>query len=239
VIYSTRGFPCLLCAIVLAAAIASCGPDAAIGAAFRNLDFESAVVGTPVYGERLASQAVPGWTTNNYDPGYVLYDTMALDSVCVSIHDGKSGSFGDLNPLDGRYSLLLQRSSLYAVPPNEDAWIAQTGNIPNDATCLMFSTESNCGAGFLVASLNGTAIPMSLYSVGDQINQNHGVVETFIGDIRLFAGQPNVELRFTGSGTLDDIQFSSLIAPEPSALVLLVVAALAASVHVVHRRCVA
>jgi hypothetical protein len=82
----------------------------------------------------------------------------------------------------------------------------------------MFSTEG--GWLGLVTSLNGTVIPMSLYSVGPIIN--FGPVETFIGDIQPFAGQQNVELRFTGSGVLDAIQF---VAPEPSTLLLLCVGA--------------
>ncbi len=220
------------------AAYAYCGGPAA-AAPFGNLDFESAVIGTPDGDELPSAQALPYWTVHSVRAGKVFYDTTAMDAVAVSIQDGRapySGFPAIMNPISGSYSVLLQRSSIYAVPPNEDAWIAQTGGVPSDATSLMFSTESNCGAGDLVASLNGTAIPMSLYSVGDQINETHGVVETFIGDIRQFTGQQNVELRLTGSGTVDDIQFSSIVVPEPSTLALLSVAALVALAPVVRRR---
>ena len=85
-------------------------------AAFQNLGFESAVIGTPVNYELPASQALPHWTSNNYynsQAGYqtVVYDTIALSSVCVSIHDGRSGNVGDFNPLQGSYSVMLQDGS--------------------------------------------------------------------------------------------------------------------------------
>jgi hypothetical protein len=50
-------------------------------------------------------------------------------------------------------------------------------------------------------------------------------VDTYIGDIRSFSGQQNVELKFesTAFNSLDDIQFSSTIVPEPCMLTLLTI----------------
>jgi hypothetical protein len=229
-VWHLRQFPWLVPAAVSALVLISFGDKACVASDFQNLDFESAVIGNAKLVVR-TSQGLPSWTTNSCDPGYIGYDTIALDSVGVSIHDSQS-TF--LKPLEGRYSVLLQRSSEWAVPPNEDAYVSQVGDIPPDATSLMYTTETNCAG--LVVSLNGTTIPMSLYFAGWQINQNHGVVETFIGDIRQFTGQQNVELRFTGSGTLDDIQFSSEIVPEPSTLVLFTIGVVTACVYPFRRQ---
>jgi hypothetical protein len=213
-------------AIILATVVVSLAHDAVVASDFQNFDFETNSLPPPP-GTFLVPSSIglPYWDNNNYLPGYVAYGTIALDSVCISVHDGHSGYAGDFNPLQGYYSILLQHSSQVAVPPLENAWISQTGDIPPEATSLTFTTEAYC-AGHLVVSLNGTEIPMSLYSVGWQVNPNHGALETFIGDIRQFTGQENVELRFTGYGTLDDIEFSPLIVPEPSTLVLFAIGVL-------------
>jgi hypothetical protein len=90
-----------------------------------------------------------------------------------------------------------------------------------------------------VVSLNGTVVPTSIYSVGPTVNAGDGPVDTYIGDIRAFSGQQNVELRFESNGwnTLDGIRFSTIVVPEPSTAVLLTVAALGALI-VAARRCV-
>jgi hypothetical protein len=211
----------------LCAAIVVCGISVdARAAPFQNLDFESAVVGTLVNGWELpASQALPFWNNNNWDPGYVGYGTIALDSVCVSIHDGRSGLLGDFNPIQRNYTALLQGGFN---PANSGqfslAYISQVGDVPTTANSLLFSSDK--GGDDITVSLNGTAIPMSLYSVGLIVNPNFGPVVTYIGDIRAFTGQQNVTLQFTGGGDLDNIRFSSTLAPEPSTFFLLFVALL-------------
>jgi hypothetical protein len=89
--------------------------------------------------------------------------------------------------------------------------------------------------------LNGTVIPTSVYSVGDTVNPGAGPVDTYIGDIRAFAGQHSVELRFesnSGWNTLDGIRFSTTVVPEPSTLALLTIAALVALAPLARRRVV-
>ncbi len=97
----------------------------------------------------------------------------------------------------------------------------------------------------IVVSLNGTPISMSLYSVGPVVNANLGPIETYIGDVSAFSGQQNVVLRFEtvptgdpyfGTADLDNIQFSSTPAPEPSTLFLLLAALLSSAGYYWHRR---
>jgi PEP-CTERM motif len=150
----------------------------------------------------------------------------------VSIQDGL-GSFVVMHPIEGSYSALLQDG--YGTDGQmQKAWISQIGDVPGDATSIIYSTDKIFGS--LVVSLNGTTIPMSLYSVGPVIDSNLGPVEMFIGDIRPFTGQQNVELRFTGTGPLDDIQFTPMVVPEPSTLVLLTLAVLGTFAHIMRRR---
>jgi hypothetical protein len=209
-------------------------PAQALATLFRNLDFESAIIGTPTFNEVLASQSLPYWTNNNWHSGYLLYDDLALDSVCVSIHDGRHiPQWYDFNPLQGSYSLMLQTSSQWASPPYAKAWISQTGDIPVYAQSILFVSDWNCP----IVSLDGVTIPTSVHLQGTVTNGGHGPVTTYIGDIRAFSGHQNVELRFESAGwsTLDAIQFSSILVPEPSAFALLVGAILGGIAYVLRR----
>ncbi len=212
-------------------------PRCAFGAPFQNLGFEEAVVGTPSNFQLPASDALPGWTTNNFDSGCVGYDALPLDSVGVCLMDALTPYPGwprIMYPLQGSYSVWLRKGLGPEGPDMVEAWISQTGDVPTTANSLLFTTEQYLDD--LTVSLNGIEIPMSLYSSRPEINQNHGAVETFVGDIRLFAGQSNVELCITGDGSLDNIRFSSLVVPEPSTLIPLVVAAFVTLAHIVRRR---
>ena len=70
------------------------GAVQAHGSPFRNLNFEDAVIGTPVDFQVPSSEALPYWDNNNYNPGYVLYDYTypALGGLAaISVQDGLSG----------------------------------------------------------------------------------------------------------------------------------------------------
>jgi hypothetical protein len=206
---------------------------------FQNLDFESAFKSSSPPSPPaavLASLALPGWTSNNYKTGYVIYDNMTLDSVGVSIHDDRYQGIGDFQPLDGTYTLMLQTSTQWTSPPNEPAYISQSGDIPSWARSITFLGEAAYGPPTL--SLNGAVISTSVIDTGSTINQSHGAVEEYAADISDFTGQQNVTLCFesTGWNTLDDIEFSSAVVPEPSSPVLLATGVLLLALYLFHRR---
>jgi hypothetical protein len=210
--------------MIFALASTQCGCALLFGSAFTNLDFESAsITGAPPQSYELpTSQAMPGWTTNNFDVACVGYDGLSTGATAVSLQDGlyAPGSLF-VHPVQGSYSALLQYEMGY--PGAQPAWISQTGDVPSYANSLLFETDANYGGenGWLTVSLNGTTLPMSLYAVGRVVDSSLGPVETFVGDVRAFTGQQNVALCFTGIGVVDSIQFSSIVVPEPCSLVLL------------------
>ncbi len=217
-----------LTALAFCVAAYACAGVPAAADPFQNLDFESALIGKPVNFQLPTSQALPYWTAQSAYPGKVVYDTIALDAAQVSIQDGLtpySGYQRIMYPLSGFYSVLLQSGHDYLGTPTT-SWISQTGDIPPDANSILFIGDD----GAPTVSLNGTVIPTSVYSVGPTLNSNHGPVDTYIGDIRAFSGQQNVVLTFESAGfnTLDNIQFSPTVVPEPSTLALLTIAALVA-----------
>ncbi len=218
---------------VLFASCVVCWPASSAATPFHNLGFESAVIDTPVNNEVPSSDAIPFWNIYSYDPGKVPYDMISAGSYCVSIHDGK-GNVGvnDFNPLQGQYSLLLQTQF---GPTNIDAWISQVGDIPSGANSISFLSDTPA---IPTVSLNGIVIPVALQSSGPAVNGGRPV-DTYIGDIRGFSGQQNVELKFesTAFNTLDNIRFSSTIVPEPTALALFAIGSLGLFVVVLrHRR---
>jgi hypothetical protein len=224
---------CLQVFIISVVVFISFGIKAVRGDSFQNLGFESAVIGTPVYFRLPASEALPGWTIQlgGTVSNFVVYDTIALDSPCVSIQD-KSGY---IKPLTGNYSVILQDGA--------DPWgntytasISQTGDVPDDAKSLMFKSDMTTYINELQVSINGTVIPFTLYSTAGTVNSSYGPVRTYICDVSAYADE-TVTLEFEkrvhdvthpnqGIVDLDAIAFSTTPAPEPSSLVLLVVGVL-------------
>ena len=103
--------------------------------------------------------------------------------------------------------------------------IAQSGTIPGSAQSIQFYAEA---AAYLV-TFAGHQIPMTILG---------GSYETYFlygGDISAYAGQAG-ELRFLGTGYLDNIQFSNLPAPEPSVIGLSALGALLLGWRVLVRR---
>jgi hypothetical protein len=100
----------------------------------------------------------------------------------------------------------------------------------------MFESDMTTYIDELRVSIDGAAIPFRLYSVGGTKNLALGPVNTYACDISAFAGESNVTLTFeklihdptnpidTGIVDLDAIQFSSIVVPEPSSLLLLAIA---------------
>ena len=136
-----KWFPAFRGGIVTAVAATLLCPDLAMGLTFQNLDFESAVIGTPTNFELPASQAIPGWASNGFDGANVAYDTVSTGGTVVSIQDGRTpyGLPAYMQPIQGSYSALLQYDP--SAPRPKPAWIAQTGDIPSYANSLMFESE--------------------------------------------------------------------------------------------------
>jgi hypothetical protein len=208
---------------------------AAIASPFYNLGFESAVlIGGPTNYTLPIGQAMPGWTAGSGSLQFtaVFYDDVSTGAPAVSLQDGLSPyGFGPgMQPLQGSYSVSLQGST----GGPGDCWIAQSGDVPNDAASLLFETDNVYG-GFLTVSLNGTQLTTSLFSTGQTVNGSP--IETYIARVSAFAGDSDVTLKFdvaTGVfAELDAISFSTVA--EPSSPVLLTVAVLSAGTYVWRR----
>ena len=167
---------------------------------FQNLNFERATIilnpSNRFYPyAAYATNAVPGWKFFG-GIGYpdILYNDVALGSPCISIHDAND-QYG-FTPIQGQYSVYLQRFGGYVA-------IAQTGRLPSNAQSLTFWSYFT---GFEV-TFAGQVQPY--ISIGTGPNYT-----IYGGDISAFAGQTG-ELRFSGNGFLDNIQFSTQPIPEP------------------------
>jgi hypothetical protein len=186
-----------LFAVVLAG-IASAWPGLAQNL-FRNLDFERAVI-VPLEGnakEVATTNGLPNWTAYTWDGRdySIHYNEIALDSPAVSIHDTNS-QWAPI--LQGQYTLALQYSQFF----NVAAMIAQTGWVPLSAKSLRFTTTRGEAPSLLAATLGGTQVGFTLLGAAP------GGGFIWAADVSAFAGQ-SVELRFLGTGYLDDIKFSS------------------------------
>src|SRR5437588_5355164 len=187
---------------------------------FENLDFEAAVLPSPVPGFMPTSNALPGWAASPYgmsgpvvQTGFVLYNCQELDASAVGVW-GPGGSY---EPLQGNYSVRLAGSTDGA--NHASASISQTGHLPQNAQSVGFLAKpvSNIPGTFVgepifVVTFSAQAIP--LVQIGST-----AAYDIMSGDISGFAGQTG-ELVFTAApnhvGWLDNIQ----IVPEPSSVSL-------------------
>jgi hypothetical protein len=195
---------------------------------FVNLNFEQATVPTSYTAGDFVhlswSSAAPGWSHNSIgdDTSYVYYGSRHLGiSQCYLIKDKYSPYYAAGLQLAGNYSLSF--CSGYAVSYDGsggwlNAYISQTGAISSTANSLwMLAT------GPFEVYLNGVAINM--------VSQGGN---SYAGDITGFAGTTS-ELKIantTGandfrSTDVDNIRFSTVVVPEPSALAILGLGAIA------------
>ena len=133
--------------------------------------------------------------------------------------DGCAGIFERELAFDRALMIHIQSRPNGVLPsishPTDRAAIGQTGQIPNDASSLLFLRSAN--SGFQV-SFGGNNIPMvQLGTSGNNI--------IMAGNISRFAGQTG-QLLFAGGGLFDNIQFSYQAIPEPSVLGLSVIGGL-------------
>ncbi len=179
---------------------------------FQNLNFENAITPLTIYDFKKVdtAQAVPGWTV--YFLGAVpqsrmFFDTISLGEPAVSFHS--SASVVGL-PIQGHFSVILQA----ATAGFTTTAIGQVGQIPTDAMSLRFY-----GGMSLDVTFDGH--PLTLIQTGSGSGYDQ-----IAADISAYAGQSG-ELRFIASNLpvlnliyLDNIRFSPLAIPEPSAFAL-------------------
>jgi hypothetical protein len=191
----------LLACLVVAAAVAS----GQCQGTFRNLDFEHPILPlTPINGHVPALNAIPGWTA--YDDGNpslsVYYNDRTLCAEAVTLQGPGS--------LDTRLHGLYSPTIGGACEGGYTAAIGQTGQVPASARSLVF-----------LCDLYESHLQVTF--AGQQISvftMDHTADYRIVGgDISAFAGQTG-ELRFTAlpndGAMLDDIQFSTVVVPEPS-----------------------
>jgi PEP-CTERM motif len=196
--------------LLLAVSIA----DSTASQTFTNLNFERAqvVVNDPDFGFLDWNLAVPGWSpSSGNDTSSVYYRSPHLGiSQYYLLVD--SISFPS-SLLAGRYSLAFASGHLTSDPtsPWVQAYISQTGSIPNDARSIRLSAT-----GIFDVFVGGVSIPMQ--ALGGN---------AYAGDISAFAGTTS-EFRIVNTSwavqdpvVADNIVFSSLSAPEPSSMALL------------------
>jgi hypothetical protein len=187
---------------------------------FVDLDFESAQIipytSSPIPNAIAVSNALPGWSVyfGTSQQMVINYNDPATGSTWVSLMATNGGQ------ISGNYSVLLQGGGTASA-----AIITQTGVVPVDTKSLLFEAEPGpvVAAGSLVVSLGGQNIMFSALSTGSNYT-------LYGGNIPLaFAGQSE-QLTFSAleqSGlnvnnwTVDDIQFSPSVVPEPGVAGLL------------------
>lgn len=167
---------------------------------FRNLGFEQSAP---------PSQQSPWVDFGGWFPDRVVsgYNTISLGGPGVILHDSNS-SFAQ--PLLGNYSVQLV-NAFFPLPPGEIsiAAIMQTGTIPSGSRSIRFIATSLAP----VVSFGGN--PMAVQRIGTSARFN-----LFAGDVTAFTGQLG-DLRFSQTGMLDEIWFSTLPVPEPDVELLL------------------
>jgi hypothetical protein len=199
-----------------------------LGANFQNLNFEQAQIQSSNPPAIDAAAALPHWTsylngtavTSIYNvPNYPLDDT--------SIALVPPGSLFPA-PIEGNYSVQLYATAITL--PHEAA-IAQTGFIPTGMRSIQLLVRRSIGRDPEI-TVNGTPIGLVPESLVNGVT-------TFGGDITPFAGT-TPELRIQAAAVpgslmdinsfetlfeLDSISFSTAIVPEPSAAILVLMAA--------------
>jgi hypothetical protein len=182
---------------------------------FQNLNFEQATISPTAAGQfgpapADPALAFPGWTMGpggTVNPNFTIYNNLTLGSVAqVLVGPNYPNAIG-YAALEGSYSALLQFGpSLTLGTPA----LMQTGLVPGGSrsiTFLMSQTQNDARV-----TLDGVVIP--LVPIGNG---------RMAGDVAAFAGR-EVQLMFsTTSYTgpwlyFDDVRFSAVAVPEPSAL---------------------
>ncbi|HEY5043104.1 MAG TPA: PEP-CTERM sorting domain-containing protein [Verrucomicrobiae bacterium] len=175
-----------------------------LGQGFINLNFEAAkIIFNQNSGFIATSNALPGWS--------FFLGTNQLSAV-----DYNDYAVAHTSGLVGSNSLVLNGNFSASVDGNDS--ISQTGLIPNGSESLLFNATSSS---FLV-SLGGVNLSYATISTGaNSFGQSYSV---YAANISGFAGQTETLTFSSPSGiyaVLDNIQFSPVAIPEPSAISLI------------------
>ena len=196
--------------------------------AFTNLDFEHPILPlVPVFGGVVPTgKAIPGWTAylNGNPQSWIAFDGVTLGGAMVSLQDTNATFEGTV--IQGNYSVLLLSST---AGTQTSASIGQTGTIPITAETLSFWGQN---VGGMLITFNGQ--PLSFMAISNTLNYT-----TIYGaDISTYAGQTGqllftalISSSFSTGGDIDNIQFSSIPIPEPSAFAVAVLGALTLGYH--------
>jgi hypothetical protein len=199
---------------------------------FINLNFENAHFTVDPSGNFppysvYASNAIPGWTAylGSVPQIDVLSNETTLGSAMVSIQGTNLPDFetftGFVEPaLQGRWSIFLQgffgnTNALTGGTPIV-ASIGQTGQIPLTANSLLFWGYFPYNNNTFSISFNGQ--DLTWLAVSNALNYT-----VYGADVSAFAGQTGQLLFSAGANAyaeLDNISFSTLPVPEPSAFAL-------------------
>jgi hypothetical protein len=203
----------LLCLGIVVARLGACAQGT-----FQNLDFEQAkLTFLPGGGNFIsASNAFPGWTlyAGSVPEQVVFVNGIIGGFTPVALADSAPPSL----VLDGSFSAILGGPGLSFVT----ASIAQSGTIPTGSESLRFLS-----LGQLSVFFAGHSLPLEFLGNGPNASQIYGA------NISAYAGQYGQLMFQTGPSSndginvLDDITFSAQGIPEPGALSILGLGALA------------
>lgn len=148
-----------------------------------------------------AANALPGWSV--FDGTNQLPLIQYNPSLAAALPP--IGLFGsNMDVIAGSFSVLLHGSPIS---------ISQTALVPSGTESLKFDAVTPFGGSRLLVSLGGENL--SYTTIASGTNPYGLSYNVYAADASSFAGQMET-LTFSGSGLLDDIQFSPGAIPEPS-----------------------
>lgn len=188
----------------------------ASGQGFENLGFESAdLVEDPnaIYSlwPYYATDAFPSWTCyiDGIPQTHISFDDFPLESAAISLQD--SSSLIGIFPVEGSYAAYLKSGNQFSSDGHVPS-IGQTGTIPLFSKSISFWGDIYDTP---QVTFNGQLLLFNIFSAS-------GNYEYLVADISSYAGQTG-QLLFSGQGFIDNIQFSSSPAPEPTSFAVFAV----------------
>ncbi|HAO78406.1 MAG TPA: hypothetical protein DCQ92_05400 [Verrucomicrobia subdivision 3 bacterium] len=177
---------------------------------FQNLDFESAqlvFIDSPTNHLIATTSALPGWSafSGTNQLAHVRY---GIGGIVPPVWLSSQTNTGAIN---GSFSVGIgEITGLYT------GSISQTALVPADAQSLLFKSGTGISGESLTVSLGGQ--DLSYIAISNALNYT-----LYGADISSFAGHTETLTFMGGSGgtLLDDIQFSQIAVPEPSAISLI------------------